>query len=283
MKSIDVFPGSSRLVEGNLPPESLLLLGPSGVGKSVFCKQFVYNGLARQESCIYVSTDESPSEIEASMKQFGFDIASYKKNGLFRIIDCYSWKLGGYSSSEFVISNPADLTDLSSTIEKSCKNLCKTNFVLDSITGLTSVGSHHLTYFSKFLQTIVAKMRITQSNAIFTVDPEAHNHQFMTFLRIAFDGTLEMKIDETDKDIKRLLRVFSLKGAKHKTNWTPFEITNKGIVMKSLHELRCTMCSGVIPWDPIVEKIEGKEFNFDTESCATTYKKLKKLYGADFE
>ena len=118
MKPIDVFPGSSRLVEGSLPPESLLLLGPSGVGKSVFCKQFVYNGLARQESCVYVSTDESPSEIEASMKHFGFDIESYKKKGLFRIIDCYSWKLGGYSRSKFVVSNPADLTALSSTIEK---------------------------------------------------------------------------------------------------------------------------------------------------------------------
>lgn len=283
MKPFDVFPGSSKLVEGDFPPESLLLLGPSGIGKSVFCKQFVYNGLTHNESCIYLSTDESPSQIEASMKHFGFDIEPYTKKGLFRIIDCYSWKLGGYSSSKFVISNPSDLTSISSSIENACENLCKTNFVLDSLTGLTSICSHHMTYFSKFLQTIVAKMRITHSNAIFTVDPDAHDHQFMSFLRIAFDGTLEMKIDETGKDINRLLRVFSIKGAKHKTNWTPFEITNKGIIMKSQSKLRCTMCSGLIEWEPIVEIIDGKKFNFDTDNCAKDYKKLKKLYGSDFE
>lgn len=283
MKPFDVFPGSSKLVEGDFPPESLLLVGPSGIGKSVFCKQFVYNGLTRHESCIYLSTDEPPSEIEASMKHFGFDIEPYKKKGLFRIVDCYSWKLGGYSPSEFVISNPSDLTAISSTIENACENLCKTNFVLDSLTGLTSICSHHMTYFSKFLQTIVAKMRITHSNAIFTVDPDAHDHKFMSFLRIAFDGTLEMKIDETGKDINRLLRVFSIKGAKHKTNWTPFEITNKGIIMKSQSKLRCTMCSSLIEWDPIVEIIDGKKFSFDSQNCAKDYKKLKKLYGLDFE
>ena len=30
-------------------------------------------------------------------------------------------------------------------------------------------------------------------------------------------------------------------------------------------------------------RTELEEYNFDTESCANTYKKLKKLYGADFE
>ncbi len=126
-------------------------------------------------------------------------------------------------------------------------------------------------------------MRITRSNAIFTVDPTAHDSQFLSFLRIAFDGTLEMKIDETGQDINRLLRVFSIKGAKHKTNWTPFEITNKGIIMKSQSKLRCSMCSGLIEWEPIVEIIDGKEFSFDTENCSKDYKKLKKLYGSDFE
>ena len=283
MKPFDVFPGSSKLVEGKMPPETLLLLGPAGIGKTVFCKQFVYNGLIRREPCIYVSTDESPSEIETSMKRFGFDIEPYTNEGLFRIVDCYSWKLGGNPSSQFAVTNPSDLTAISSRIDRACRNLCKTNLVLDSITGLISICSHHQTYFSKFLQTIVAKMRMTRSNAIFAVDPEAHDQKFMSFLRVAFDGTLEMKMDETGKEIKRLLRVFSLKGAKHKTIWTPFEITKRGIIMKSESELRCVMCSGLITWEPVVEVIEGKKYNFDSKDCARTYKKLKSLYGSDFE
>jgi KaiC/GvpD/RAD55 family RecA-like ATPase len=283
MKSVDVFPGSSRLVEGEVPSESLLLLGPSGIGKTIFCKQFLYNGLIIGEPSIYVTTDESPEEIGKSMKSFGFDIKPYLDSGMFRIVDCHSWKLGGESASEYAVNNPADLAAVSIAIEKARQGLKKIRFVLDSVTGLTSICNHNVTVFSKFLQIVVARIRLTNGNAIFTATPEAHDQQFMGFLRLTFDGTLEMKEDESGKEIKRLLRIFSLKGAKHKTYWTPFEITERGIIVKSEIELRCVMCSKLIEWEPHVEVIGGKKYSFDSPGCANTYKKLKSLYGEYFE
>jgi KaiC/GvpD/RAD55 family RecA-like ATPase len=283
MKPVDVFPGSSRLVEGKMPSESLLLLGPSGIGKTIFCKQFLYNGLISGDPCIYVTTDESPEEIGKSMKSFGFDIEPYKKSGMFRIIDCYSWKLGGKSSSEYAVNNPADLAAISIAIEKARHDLEKIRLVLDSITGLTSICNHNVTVFSKFAQIIVARIRLMNGNAIFTAAPEAHDQQFLSFLRLMFDGTLEMKGDESGKEVKRLLRIFSLKGAKHKTIWTPFEISDKGIIVKSDVELRCLMCSKIIEWEPYVEVIGGKKYSFDSVECANTYKKLKSLYAEDFK
>lgn len=283
MKSVDVFPGSSRLVEGEVPSESLLLLGPSGIGKTIFCKQFLYNGLIIGEPSIYVTTDESPEEIGKSMKSFGFDIKPYLDSGMFRIVDCHSWKLGGESASEYAVNNPADLAAVSIAIEKARQGLKKIRFVLDSVTGLTSICSHNVTVFSKFLQIVVARIRLINGNALFTATPEAHDQQFMGFLRLTFDGTLEMKEDESGKEIKRLLRIFSLKGAKHKTYWTPFEITERGIIVKSEIELRCVMCSKLIEWEPHVEVIGGKKYSFDSPGCANTYKKLKSLYGEYFE
>jgi hypothetical protein len=109
----------------------------------------------------------------------------------------------------------------------------------------------------------------------------------MSYLREIFDGTLEMKMEteksQSSEEIKRLLRLFSLKGAKHKTQWTPFEITNEGILLKSQKELRCVMCSRLIEWEPHSEVIEGKEYSFDSAECANTYKRLKSLYGPSFE
>jgi KaiC/GvpD/RAD55 family RecA-like ATPase len=283
MRLIDVFPGSSRLVDGEVPSQSLLLLGPSGIGKTIFCKQFLYSGLIIGEPSIYVATDESPKEIGRSMKSFGFDVEPYLDSGTFRIVDCYSWKLGGESPSEYAVKNPADLATVSMAIEKARQGLEKIRFVLDSVTGLTSVCSHSVTVFSKFLQIVVARIRLMNGNAIFTAAPEAHDPQFMSLLRLTFDGTLEMKEDESGKEIKRLLRIFSLRGAKHKTHWTPFEITDRGIIVKSEVELRCVMCSKLIEWEPHVEVIEGKKYNFDSPECANTYKKLKSLYGEYFE
>jgi len=142
-------------------------------------------------------------------------------------------KLGGKSSSEYAVSNPADLATVSITIEKARQDLKKIRLVLDSITGLTSICNHNVTIFSKFVQIIIAKARFTNSDAIFTVTPEAHDPRFLSYLRTMFDGTLEMKADDSGKEVKRLLRIFSLKGAKHKTDWIPFEITNHGIAVKS--------------------------------------------------
>jgi len=283
MKPVDVFPGSSKLVEGEVPSESLLLLGTSGIGKTIFCKQFLYSGLIIGEPCIYLTTDESPEEIGKSMKSLGFDIEPYKKNGMLRIIDCYSWKLGGESSSKYTVKNPANLATVSIAIDKARQGLKKIRFVLDSITGITSICNYNATVFSKFLQIIVARIRLMKGTAIFTAAPEAHDQQFLSFLRLTFDGTLEMKGDESGKEIKRLLRIFSLKGARHKTHWTPFEITNRGIVIKNEVGHRCMMCSKLIEWEPQVEIVEGKQFNFDSKECARTYRKFKSLYGEDFE
>jgi KaiC/GvpD/RAD55 family RecA-like ATPase len=287
MKALDVFPGSRRLVEGEIPPASLFLMGPSGVGKTVFSKQFIYSGLVNGESGIYLTTDESPDRIQESMKKLRMNIDTYIDNDKFRIIDCYSWKIGGKSCSKYCVSNPDNLATVSMAIEKARRGLKKSRLVMDSITGLMSFCDHNLKFFSKFLQVIVAQNRDSESNAVFLASSEAHDRVFTSYMREIFDGTLEMKMEtkesESGDEIKRLLRLFSLKGAKHKTKWVVFEIANNGIILKSEKEMRCVMCSRQIDWEPHLEIIEGKQYSFDTAECATTYKRLKALYGESFE
>lgn len=282
MKVVDVFPGSRRLVKGVVPSSSLLLIGPSGVGKTIFCKQFLYNGLLMGEPCVYVTTNESPEEIENSMKSFSFDFEPYKDNKMFRVVDGCSWKLGGESSSEYAVDSQHDyLTALSIEIKKAKQNLKNIRLVLDSVSELTSLCDHDAVL--NFLQILTARIRTEGGKAICTVASGAHDDHFMNLLRLTCDGILEMKVDDSGKELKRLLRIFSLRGIKHKTNWTPFEITDKGIVVKSETELRCVLCSKLIDWEPITKIIDGKKYYFDTLDCANTYEKFKSIYGSNFE
>jgi KaiC/GvpD/RAD55 family RecA-like ATPase len=287
MKKYDVFPGSRVLVEGEMPPSSLFLMGPSGIGKTVFSKQFIYNGLVNGEIGIYLATDESPNRIQESMKKLGMNVDKYIDNDDFRIIDCYSWKIGGKSCSEYCVSNPDNLATVSMAIDKARRKLKRTRLVMDSITGLMSFCDHNLKFFSKFLQVIVAQTRDSESNAIFLASSEAHDKVFISYMREVFDGTLEMKMETKESEsgdvMRRLLRLFSLKGGRHKMQWVLFEITNNGISLRSEKELRCVMCSNRIDWEPHLEIIEGKQYSFDSAECATTYKKLKALYGESFE
>ena len=217
------------------------------------------------------------------MNTFSFMTGTCKDNSLFRIVDCYSWKTGGKSLSNWAISNPSDLATLSSTIENSIRGLTRVRFVFDSITGLVSSCSYNNTFFNKFLGILTAKIKAVGGTSIFIIAPEAHDQQFISNLRQVFDGVLEMKEDETGTEIKRLLRIFSLKGASHKTHWTPFEITSHGIMVKSELEQRCAMCSRVIQDEPLVEVVGGNKYFFDSSECVSTYRRLKALYGESFQ
>jgi hypothetical protein len=43
------------------------------------------------------------------------------------------------------------------------------------------------------------------------------------------------------------------------------------------------MCAKQIEGEPLVELLGGKQHNFDSKECAQTFKKLKSLYGENFE
>ena len=110
------------MVNGVVPSSSLLLIGPTGVGKTIFCKQFLFSGMIIGEPCVYVTTQESPDEIEESMKIFGFNVELYKQKKLFRIVDGCSWKVGGKSSSEYSVDGQQNfLTSIAIKINKAIR------------------------------------------------------------------------------------------------------------------------------------------------------------------
>lgn len=280
--NIEVFPGANRLVHGIVPSSSLLLIGPTGVGKTVFCKHFFYNGLVLNEPCIYVTTNETPEEIEKSMKAFGLDIKPYKEKGLIRMVDGCSWKLGRIPSSKYAVESQQNyLTAISIRIKKASKDLKNIRLIFDSVSELAALSNRDAVL--NFMQVLTARIRLDGGKGIFVVAYGAHNDHFMNLLRLTFDGILEMKIDDSGKEIKRLFRIFSLKGTRHRTQWAPFKITNNGIELMSGTDLRCALCSKLIDWEPISKTISGKKYYFDSQECLNTYKKYKSVYGKSFE
>jgi KaiC/GvpD/RAD55 family RecA-like ATPase len=137
MKYNETFPGTSILIRGEVPPAALLLIGPPGIGKTIFSKQFIINGLKCGEPCIYVSTDESPNDFIRSMRLFDFNIEQYLKDEMLKIVDCYTWKIGGKITHQYAVNNPSDLSSISISIEEAGHDGEKPRLVIDSITGLS--------------------------------------------------------------------------------------------------------------------------------------------------
>ena len=272
----DVFPGSYWLVRGNVPTGSYLLIGPTGVGKTIFCKQFLYNGLIKDDPAIFLSPSELPDDVSRSMQTFGFDIEPYSKEDLFRIVDCYSWKVGERSTSKYALSSDRNyLLEVQINFDKARQNLQNIRVVYDSLSDMVLLGEPAA--MIRCLQYLIARIRASKGYGFFTIAANTHDDKVMNQLRIRFDGIIEMKIDDSGKDLKRLIRIFSLKGAQHRTAWTPFEINNNGILVKRDIDTRCSFCGKLIDVMPIVERIDDQTYWFDNEECVTTYKKFKEL------
>lgn len=76
--------GLDEVIEGGFPEGSITMLtGGPGTGKTTFSCQFMHEGLKKGENCMYISTEERPSEIKGDAAQFGIDFDDY--TGHFRI------------------------------------------------------------------------------------------------------------------------------------------------------------------------------------------------------
>lgn len=269
MVSIEVFPGASLLIEREMPRGIYLLIGPSGVGKTIFCKSFVARGLSIQESGIYLSTDEDCERIQASIRDF---IEAQKgMKGDLRLVDAYSWRFGSVASTgPFVTVHPANLTEVEIACQKVCQGLSKPRFVFDSITSLAIHSNSDTTL--RFLQVVTAKVRRLNALAFFTLIPASHNSKFVSGVKTMFDGIFEMRFDETGWEIARMFRIFSIKGVKHRTRWVLFTINDEGISLVEDSTPRCAWCGGVIPYEPHKEIIEGHTYTFHATECMDNFK-----------
>jgi len=270
----EVFPGANFLVNGEIPHGVYLLTGPSGAGKTTFCKTFIANGLANKEIGIYLSTDEDCREIQVSIQNLVEEKDRLEDD--LRLIDAYSWRVqGAQANAPFVAVNPGDLTGLMIACHKVCQNASKPRFVFDSITDLEVQSDSSTTL--KFVQVVTAKMRSLNALSFFTLLPTAHDSMFVSKVRTMFDGIFEMRIDDTGLELTRLFRVFSIKGVSHQTRWIVFTISKNGIAMVEDDTPRCAWCGGVIPYEPHKEIVDGLSYMFHSTGCIDNFKKRSAL------
>ena len=91
-----------------------LIYGPPKVGKSIFCYQFMYNGLQQSEPCLYITADYGIKQLQQRTMDFNWFLQSHIQNQNLYIIDLIS-KLSGAKleeSATYKISSLQNPTDM---------------------------------------------------------------------------------------------------------------------------------------------------------------------------
>ncbi len=220
-------------MSGTVNDGAILLLGPAKVGKSSFCKTFARVALESGRPVVYLPSDQTAQELrgefqKAFARSYG-ELPSSDDDNELRILDCYSALMGKKPETKYALSNLANLTDISITLKAAWEGLSKSCLVVDDLTLIAQEAGEDTTL--KFLRQLLAKMRGIEALGVFSMTTGIFEPRFQNALLTMFDGVLEMKMQDGTEGLERYIRIFSLRGQKHSTKWTRFEITDEGIVM----------------------------------------------------
>src|ERR1044071_9340556 len=122
-------PGLDQLIEGGIPKGRLVLVtGEPGTGKTIFCLQFLAEGLARGEKVIYVAADEQPFDVVEQAVSLGWDFEKYVENKQLAMLNAgtYLTSLPGSGNDRHIDIHKA-IHDLATFVNR----LQATRLVLD--------------------------------------------------------------------------------------------------------------------------------------------------------
>jgi KaiC/GvpD/RAD55 family RecA-like ATPase len=156
--------GFDELVQGGFNRDSVnLIIGGPGCGKTLFCLEFLWNGILRGQKGLYVSFEQSLDDLREDAKAMGWDFSGHEASGMMRFmfVNPYVFQDIHYHILEEILRTDAqrvvldsvsiyglflhsdfevrkDLIDLSISLKK--KKNCVTLLVGESMEGLKKMS-----------------------------------------------------------------------------------------------------------------------------------------------
>jgi len=200
----------------------LLIQGPPRSGKTSMAKSFMKIALQKDQPLLVLSTQPSVTELRSAVDRW-----SGKLGGQARIVDCFQ----ASPTEEGAGFTLIDLRKLGGFVDKELAGLSQPYIIFDSIDALAISGGESLAL--QFVLSCLRRIEASRSSGVATVTSGSHDPRFENMLRTYFRGVIELKLEEANGQLQRSLRIFSLLGTSHSTDWYPFQITEDGIMIGS--------------------------------------------------
>jgi len=236
--------GLDQALNGGIPKGNIILIsGSAGTGKTLICLSFIYYGATKfNEPGIFISTDQTPEEIKAQAKNFGWDLEELEKRKMLRIY-------------HIDITTEKDMVYLKK-IDKLAKEIKAKRIVLDSLTTITEfLTPLEIKKGSKLFETLEAIVPVPMSEAIIAKNvlmkiikylkstgctclvtselPEEGNWLSRdTCSEFLADGVILLRYFEYAVGRPRSLMVRKMRYSDHSTEPWDMEISKEGIKVK---------------------------------------------------
>ena len=125
--------GLNEVLGGGLTAnKAYLISGNTGVGKTIFCLQFIYAGLKAGDSAVYLTIDEKPADIIDDAKSLGWDLDKYIKNKKLYFMD-----LSKYATIDVSQGEALDVRRMMSDLTEHIHKISAKRVVIECIDYIT--------------------------------------------------------------------------------------------------------------------------------------------------
>ena len=237
-------PGFDRLLGGGLPEErTTLVTGGPGTGKSTLAMQFLQEGLRHDESCLFISTEQTHAELVDSFAPFEFDLDHDALDIVTvqavpgRPVEHDESMLALSAPEDHDENRPLDFTSGASTdyfraeLEPYAP---RHRVVLDSVSGLAAMASDLDQYRRSVLELIRFLADRFNATSLFTSErgrptPTVGDIAGFEALKYSAHAVVDMRREKVRGDVHRFVNVEKLRGRAHDARDHEFDITPTGI------------------------------------------------------
>ncbi len=220
--------GLDIMLGGGFPKErTILIAGPAGAGKSTFGLQFLYTGIIQEdEPGIYVSFDETLSNVRTDAASYGWDLKTLENQNLLAMVDGFSGRAGVASNEKYQTKLEVDelLTLLISLID----SVGAERVVIDSITALALSVDDELLIRKEILKLSAVMSSLTCTTLMISEMQNSDEISRFGVEEFMAQGVITLKYDFGKKGT-RSLQVRKMRGISHSMIERPFNLTNNGV------------------------------------------------------
>src|SRR3989338_7104445 len=218
-------PGLDELIEGGFPEgSSILLSGGAGVGKSIFCLEYLYNGAKEfNETGVYITLEEGPHNLWWNMQRFKWDLLPLEKDNKLKI---YKFE----PSMDLKENAQSQITRI---VDKA-RMLGAKRMVIDSITAF-SFWMDDIGKIRYAVYVLVEALRKLDCTTVLTCETTGGKNQISRFGVEEFltDGVIQLHYTPPH----RSLFIRKMRGTDHDKRVHPVEISDLGFQVNSKEEI----------------------------------------------
>jgi circadian clock protein KaiC len=227
------------IAKGGLPRgRTTLLSGTAGSGKTVFAMQFLAAGiLGANEPGVFVTFEESSTDIRQNVRGFGWDIAAWERDGKFAFVDA-----SPDAEVEVIESGRFDLGALVARVQHAVRKVNAKRVSVDSLGAVFSQFSDQ-SLVRRELFRIASALKAMGVTAVLTAERANDYGPVARFGVEEFiaDNVMILRNVLDDENRRRTIEILKFRGTDHHKGEVPFTIipdTGFVVIPLSAIELR---------------------------------------------